>query len=406
MRIGFVFQTLPYLPARDGFRVYGANLIRVLSKTHEIELVSLMHPSEKSELAWANRYCKSVRPLEVGHRSLWAKLKNFTSSYSLGKPLVCRGELNTILNARAGQSGWDVMHVEGGFTGGLVEGIPPMPAVLSIHDAEALRAREMLNCKLHLKDRMHYTFRKYAQPPYDRRVYPRFERTIVVAQRDCDFLERLVPSARFAVVPHGIDTEYFRPIASAKKSYEMVFHGHFGYPPNVQAAVDFAKGIFPLVQAQFPQATFHLVGADPRPEVRELASRPGIRLSANLPDLREAVSSAQVYVCPIRFGTGLKNKLLEAMAMEMSIVAYHPESTTGIDCVPGKHLLGASTPQEFAASVTELFRQPAKAEQIATAARLLILERYSWESRARTYEELYQAVIAEREVARENGARP
>ena len=162
MKIGFVSQTLPYLPARDGFRVYGANLIRVLSKTHEIELVSLAHFTDEDELDWAKSYCKSVLVLKVGSRSPWAKVTNFVSSYVAGKPLVCRAELNAALQKSVGPLGWDVMHVEGSFAGGLIEGIPPMPSVLSIHDAEALRAREMLNCKLHFKDRTRYTFRKYS----------------------------------------------------------------------------------------------------------------------------------------------------------------------------------------------------------------------------------------------------
>lgn len=400
MKIGFVSQTLPYLPARDGFRVYGANLIRVLSKRHEIELVSIVHSTEECKLDWASSYCKSVRALHVGFRSPWKKITNFASSYGAGKPLVCRDQLRTLLREASRSRAWDVMHVEGSFAGGLIDGVPEIPSVLSIHDAEALRAREMLNCKLDFKERARYTFRKYIQPRYDRFVYPRFDRTVVVAERDAAFLRELVPSGRFAVIPHGMDTEYFHSVVSSKRKHEMVFHGHLGYPPNVQAAIEFVNDLFPLIQSEFPDASVHLVGAEPKQEVRELASRPGIRLSANLPDLREAVSSAEIYVCPIRYGTGLKNKVLEAMAMEMPIVAYHPGSTTGIDCVPGKHLLTAASAREFADRVIELFKEPSKAEQLGQAARRLVLENYSWESRARTYEELYRTVIAERSTHR------
>lgn len=398
MKIGVVSQTLPYLPAQDGFRIYGANLIRILSRQHEIELVSLAQSADQDKLDWAKVYCKSVRALRVGPHRFSAKIGNFVSNYAFGKPLVCRAELNAILRESGSLLGWDVLHVEGGFAGGLIDGIPQVPSVLSIHDAEALRAREMLSCRLQFKERAGYIFRKYIQPRYDRLVYPRFDRTVVVAERDSAFLKKLVPDATFSVIPSGMDTEYFRSVSSSKNSYEMVFHGQFGYPPNVQAAIEFANEIFPLIQSVFPQASFHLVGAEPRPEVRALASRPGIRLSANLPDLREAVSSGQIYVCPIRFGTGLKNKMLEAMAMEMPIVAYHPGSTTGIDCLPGKHLLTATNPREFAERTIELFKQPTKAEQLGRAARQLVLESYSWESRAQAYENLYQTVIAERNL--------
>ena len=82
--------------------------------------------------------------------------------------------------------------------------------------------------------------------------------------------------------------------------------------------------------------------------------------------------------------------------MRMPIVGYHPGSTVGIECVHGTHLLAAETPQEFAAHVVDLLRHPEKAEQIAQAARQLMEQKYSWESRARAYEDLYEQVIEER----------
>jgi glycosyltransferase involved in cell wall biosynthesis len=129
--------------------------------------------------------------------------------------------------------------------------------------------------------------------------------------------------------------------------------------------------------------------------VTELASRPGIEISANLPDLRRAVCSGQVYVCAIRHGTGLKSKMLEAMAMRMPIVGY-PGSIVGLSGVAGKHYLLAHDPQQFAAHVVDLLQNPKHAEQLARAGRELVENDYSWESRAWAYEELYQRVIEER----------
>jgi glycosyltransferase involved in cell wall biosynthesis len=107
------------------------------------------------------------------------------------------------------------------------------------------------------------------------------------------------------------------------------------------------------------------------------------------------VCEANVYVSAIRYGTGLKSKILEALAMRMPIVCY-PGSAVGIDCVSGQHLLVADTPEEFAAHVVNLLRDPARAEQLAASGRQLVEQHYSWESRARAYEDLYQEVIAER----------
>jgi len=151
---------------------------------------------------------------------------------------------------------------------------------------------------------------------------------------------------------HGI----FPPAPRAKTGSGIGVPQPLGLCAQHRGGAGICRRHFPLILREVPAATFHLVGANPGPKVQALASRTGIKLSANLPDLRSAVCSAQVYVCAIRHGTGLKSKMLEAMAMRMPIVAYHPGSTVGIDCVYGKHLLAAETPQEFAAHVVELLR--------------------------------------------------
>lgn len=396
MRIGFVSQALPYLPSRGGFRLYGGNLIRCLFRRHRIDLISLLRDGDEQHLDWAAQYCASISTIPTHKKSPPLKVANFVSGYLRGKPLHHRAQLGSLLRAGLEAHNWDVLHVEGGFLGGLVAPELPISKVLSLHDAEVLRAQEMLHCELPLRSRLENTVRKCTEPRYDRLVYPRFERCVVVADRDLAFVRKLVPKANFALIPYGTDTEYFHPIEVEKQLGTLVFHSHLGYPPNVEAALEFANEIFPLIRREVPNAAFHLVGADPVPKIQTLASRPGIKLSANLPDLRPAVCSAQVYVCAIRYGTGLKSKVLEAMAMRMPVVGYHPGSTVGLDCIYGKHLLAATNPQEFAAHVVDLLKNPKWAEQIAQAGRELVCEKYSWESRARDYEELYQKVIEER----------
>ncbi len=396
MNIGWISQALPYLPSRGGFRLYGGNLILRLSRRHRIDLVSLLCDDDAQNLDWARQYCASVNTVPVNGIGLSRRFASALSGYLWGKPLNHRAPFNSIVEAGLKSRKWDVLHIEGGFVGGLVPPEFPLAKVLSVHDSEVLRAQEMLNCGLPLRKRFDCLVRKYWEPRYERLVYPRYERCVVVADRDRAFVQELVPRARIALIPYGTDAEYFYPVPVEKEHATLVFHSHLGYPPNIQAALEFANEIFPLVRRERPDATFHLVGADPDPRIQALTLRPGIKLSPNLPDLRPAVCSARIYVCAIRYGTGLKSKVLEAMAMQMPIVAYHPGSTVGIDCIYGKHLLAAENPQEFAAHVLDLLRYPDRADQIALAGRHLVEEKYSWESRACAYEELYQQVIEER----------
>ena len=393
MRIGLVSEALPYLPSRGGFRLYGGNLIRHLSRRHEIDLVSMLIDDDETHLDWARQHCASVTTIRVPRSGkLLAPLSAITANV-WGRPLQQRRQMGRILRERS--AAWDVMHIEGGYAGAIVPDLP-IAKVLSLHDSWTLRCAEMLKCAQSTREKLYYQLLTLHEPRFERLVYPRFERCTVVAAPDVEEVRRVVPNGSFDLIPYGTDTEYFHPVDVPKAPHNLVFHSHLGYAPNIEAALEFANDIFPLVRAEVPEAVFHLVGASPGQKIQELASRPGIKISANLPDLRPAVCSAQVYVCAIRHGTGLKSKMLEAMAMRLPIVGY-PGAVVGLEgSTPGKQYFVAQNPKEFAAHVVSLLKDPAQADRMAQAGRDLVEEKYSWESRARAYEELYEQVIKER----------
>jgi glycosyltransferase involved in cell wall biosynthesis len=330
----------------------------------------------------------------MGH-SLVGRLANTLSEVFSGKSLHYRRQFMAMLQYGISERKWDVLHVEGAFVGALLDSDLPIPKVLSVHDSWTLRAAEMVKCAQSLREKTYYTLLSLYEPRFERLLYPRFERCTVVAQPDLDEVRKVAPKARVDLIPYGTDSEYFHDVGINKETTSLVFHSHLGYAPNVEASLEFANDIFPLVQAQIPEARLHLIGAKPGPSIMDLANRPGIKISADLPDLRAAVCSGEVYVSAIRHGTGLKSKILEAMAMRMPIVCY-PASAVGIACEHGRELLIAQNNREFAAYVVELLRNPERRESLATAARALVERHYSWESRAQMYEELYQRVILER----------
>ncbi len=396
MRIAFISEALPYLPSAGGFRLYGANLIRILSQNHAIDLISFVRDDDQQHLDWPRQYCASVNTIPGDRGNLSHRIANVGFAHLWGKPLTGRKQLATLLRSAMGARAWDVLHIEGEYTGGLIPPDLPIAKVLSLHDSWTLRCEEMLQCVRSSREKLYYAFLKQHKRRYERLVLPRFEKCTVVAGRDLQEVRKTAPRADIELIPYGTDTEYFHPLSVQKEPATLVFHSHLGYAPNIEAALEFADEIFPQIRQQIPNAIFHLVGAKPVSEIHELARRPGIRLSPDLPDLRASVCSASIYVCAIRHGTGLKSKMLEAMAMRMPIVAYHPGSTVGIDCAHGQHLLAAENPKEFADHVLNLLRHPELAERLAQAARQLVCEKYSWESRATAYECLYQQAIEKR----------
>jgi polysaccharide biosynthesis protein PslH len=395
MNIVFVTQALPYLPARDGFRLYAANLLRSLARHHDIDLASLLREGESDHLTWARDHCKTLLTLRTKtNRDLLTPI-NLFATYAWGKPLQHRRTISSFLTGGSRSRRWDVLHVEGGYAGGLVPSDLILPRVLSVHDSWKLRCAEMAKCSPTRRERLYHTLVSQIEPRYERLVFPRFDSCVVVGETDARAIRSVAPSSQVVVIPMGIDTEYYRPMSVKTDGASFVFHGNLEYAPNIQAAMEFARLIFPLIRRHAPQAVFRLVGAKPAKEIREIASWPGVRLSADLPDLRNTLCSSSVYVCPLRYGTGVKNKLLEAMALALPIISY-PEGVNGIDCIPEKHLLLADDPQEFARLALDLLNNPPHAQELGRAARQFVEENFSWESRARSFERLYLQAIENR----------
>jgi sugar transferase (PEP-CTERM/EpsH1 system associated) len=184
-------------------------------------------------------------------------------------------------------------------------------------------------------------------------------------------------ASKLQVMPNGVDTDYFHPSPTPPiGAGEIVLCGRMDYLPNIDAAVWFAREVFPLVRAQAPDAAFRVVGAAPTPAVRALGQIPGIGVTGAVPDVRPYLAQAGVVVAPLRIARGIQNKVLEGMACARAVVAT-PQALDGIEAMPGRDLLVAQEPAEFAAAVVSVLRGEAPAG-LGAAARDFVMRRHQW----------------------------
>ena len=173
--------------------------------------------------------------------------------------------------------------------------------------------------------------------------------TLVVAEPE----RALVGGARVQVVPNGVDLERFPFVADGRIAGRIVFAGNLGYFPNVDAACWLVEEILPAVRARVPGATVHLVGARPSARVRALATRPGVSLAADVAAMAPEIATGTVTIIPMRSGSGLQNKVLEAMAVGTPVVTT-PQVVAALAARDGEHLLVGSTAEELAAAAAAL----------------------------------------------------
>ena len=189
---------------------------------------------------------------------------------------------------------------------------------------------------------------------------------------------------RVAVLPNGVDTGIFSPERYPQAPFSaggttLIFTGAMDYPPNVEAVVWFARKIFPAIRAKVPNAQFLIVGINPTQEVKELARDPAITVTGRVESVAAYLAHAQVAVAPLQIARGVQNKVLEAMAMALPVVASKG-AMTGIAATPGENVVCADEPPQWIDACLRLLGDSAEARRIGSAARKLVLERYNWEA--------------------------
>jgi glycosyltransferase involved in cell wall biosynthesis len=219
-----------------------------------------------------------------------------------------------------------------------------------------------------------------------------------VSERDLEIVKGLYsPRMPLFLAPIPIDTEYFSlPANSEGKTNQqiVVFTGHLGHPPNVDAVSYFLKQIWPLILRRLPTANFIVAGCFPDPQVSEaMKAAPNATLHSNVPDIRPFFEQASVYVVPMRFGGGVRQKILEAWSMKRPVVATSM-AVEGLSVLSGKQLWMEDTPQGFAARVTDVLAGKLDTTGMTQQNRRFVEEQYSIEVAASRFANAVNATRA------------
>ncbi len=224
---------------------------------------------------------------------------------------------------------------------------------------------------------------------YERFMFSPFDRTVVISEADQAMLRQLQPSLKIETIPNGIELERFRAKNVDRDPCTLLFVGNYEYPPNRDAARILVEEVLPQVRKALPEARLQLIGNNPPAWLRESA-RDHIEVSGHVPEVAPYLERATVFVCPLRIGAGLKNKVLEALAMGIPLVAT-PLSVAGIDIRHGESAIIAPV-EQVATRTVELLRSASLRDSLSKQGRALIEAKYSWEKTASSYERLYDEI--------------
>ena len=206
-------------------------------------------------------------------------------------------------------------------------------------------------------------------------VYRKADAVIVVTEDDKQTLLKFVPNSRVAVVPtiHEVADEV--PGFHARTPNSLLFVGGFEHSPNVDAVLFFCREILPLIRQSVPDITVTIVGDGAPEAIRDLASAV-VNIAGWVPDVKPYLNSHLVSIAPLRFGSGMKGKVSEAMANGLPVVVT-TVAAEGMELSDGVTALIADSPEDFAKAVTRLLTDPTLHERLSTNGRHVVRTRWS-----------------------------
>jgi polysaccharide biosynthesis protein PslH len=391
MRILICASEAP-LPPLNGSRLVLRALARELAGRHELCVVAFRWPDQREELPPGIELHALDPPLPglVGRtrdRMLSVLRDEPVDAVHLSAPMR-----RAVERLRA-QRPFDIAHVALGCLAGVAPALADLPAIAAPLDAWTLTAAAAA-AHAHGARRAWLRVQQGIVSRYVSRAYRPFARVVLVTPHDARETLRLDPTLHTAVIGNGVDTQYFQPAQDARRDRRcLLFTGTLSFPPNAEAARFLATDVLRRLRRALPDARLIIAGRRPLADVRGLAHEPGVSVSPDVPDLRPYLNAAGVFACAMRTGTGIKNKLLEAMACATPVVATSL-ACQGLAVRDGVELLIADDAAAFAEAVQRVLTDEALAARLGAAARDHVVAHHSWSDIAARYEALYREVLA------------
>jgi sugar transferase (PEP-CTERM/EpsH1 system associated) len=378
----------PYLPSL--IRVRPLHFVRELARRHEVSVLVTGSSHDWSDVDHLRGICRRVEliPLRVSRQ-----LASCARAAASGEPLqaaVCRSpELSGRLESLLACEQFDVVHVEHLRAAHLLQQLPPeQPRVYDAVDCISLLLDRTRNSSHSRLQRWLARLEVQRTRAYEARLLRPSQPTIVSAPEDAAALRRLKPGSPVTVVANGVDLDYFRPSLGPREVATIVFSGKMSYHANVSAVLYFVRDVLPLVKAANPEVRLRIVGSRPPARVLELARDPSIEVTGHVADIRESVSSATLAVCPVTVKVGIQNKILEAMAMGVPVVATR-QGARGLAAEAGQDLLVGDSAVELAHHIRRLLGDSTLRAELGRLGRKYVERHHRWSAAASQLEEIY-----------------
>lgn len=392
MKILTIAEQFPF-PADDGTKIQTYERIRALAAAHH-EVVLLVVTAEdisENRRVAMERYCRCIfvkRPHFDRPRSSVGKTAKLAVSIITGRAYFLYDTFSPVVGQRVEDLtkayGFDVVETDT-YGGKYLRYVRGGLRVCIFHSVfHSCHRREVAKTPGAIRKAVLSMYGRLTEK-FEREMINHIDLCVTLTQNDCMDLQTLYPKARVRhCLSNGVDLEYFAFEPASTTPRGACFVGKMDYSPNVEAVTWFCKAVLPLVRKQVKDFQFSIVGGAPTEEVKALAKLPNVTVTGYVEDVRTHMQAMGIVVVPIRLGGGISNKLLQAFACGVPVIAT-ATVLDGTSCSPGRDLIGAETAEQFTAAILDLLQNADYRQYLSQNGRAYVEQNHRWHSSVRSY---------------------
>ena len=390
-----VLMLTPYLPfpLLSGGQIRTYNLLKQLANKHEITLFCLIKDdTERQYIPEIKKYCKDIQVFRRSEQPF--TLKNVLhTAFSRYPFLVIRNHVPAVIKAtkeELAKHHYDLIHAE---TFYMMPHLPETstPVILVEQTIESLGYESYAQkAWWPLKKILDIDIQKIRF--WEQHYWDIADRLIVMSEEDKQAITQHVKQPeKIAVVANGVDIAWFGQVKKRKHTNPTIlFVGTFKWLPNREAVAFLVKKVWPLIRQEMPNAHLHIVGNSPSQTVLDYDNpEEGIKITGNIPDIRDAFATADLLIAPVFSGKGTRYKVLESLASGTPIVATST-AVEGLGLTAGVHVELGDSAVTLAAKTIALLKDANRRESLAKNGLAFLTKRYDWPLISQKLDTIYQ----------------
>lgn len=398
MHILYLSLRYPYPPTR-GDRIRAYHFLRELARGHEVSVVSFWSRGDPEDERALSEFC--VRCWRVPYRPFWGRLNAVKALWGSEEPLqnalwFSEAMRRTVHEALEVVSP-DSIQVQLFRMAPYIADVST-PKLLDLCDSMTLNLQRRKARESRLFRRFLVGVEERRVRAYEPRIARRFDRVLFIAPPDREAFWALAPDVSAEVLPSGVDVNFFDPQAPFTRPDSppvLLFTGTMDYFPNLDAGSYLADEIFPRVRETYPKAELFLVGARPPRRLARRNGWGGVWVTGCVPDVRPYFDRATVFVAPMRCGSGLQTKNIEAMAMGVPLVTT-TLGGNGLLAEPGKDYLRADDTEGLVRAIRHLLADPEQRRHFAQRGRAYVEREHDWKRIGERLRNLHEEMVRTR----------